>query len=358
MKKILLLGIVAFLSSGLFANPNPDPEIHINEFMFTGQGHWSLELSFFYCNQGNFNSITLQSNSGTSTVTNFHYNQSTCYFTDLDLSQTLTINPDGDRLVLTGVDINYPGPPLTCTLAFGNVENPDVLAPLSGQSIERFTPTINCTYPPNYPSLDVFTLCKYPTMGLPNDTTGCMGTMQGTMYNMDGGVIDFSTLIIMDYRFSSSAGGGFTTRIFSRIYSWDTLCYHEAAWQYLPGPITPISYTMVPDSVINRDIHFLEPFLVGIKPQPKKTASALNIFPNPVKDAITVSYTSELTAESENLDFVVYDMNGKQVLKNSFENSLGVVTIPIDLTNGIYIANLSRDGKTIGTARFVVNKTE
>ena len=354
MKKFILLGIVAFLSSGLFANPNPDPELHIGEFMFTGQGHWSLELSFYYCNVGSFSSITLQSNSGTATVTNFHSNQS-LYFTDLDLSQALTINPAGDRIVLTGIPVSYPWP-LTCTLAFGNVENPDVLAPLTGQSIERFTHT-NCYYP-NDPPLDVFTLCKSPTMGLPNDTTGCMGTMQGTMYDMNGGVIGYSTLITMDYGFSSSAQGGFSSRIFSRIYSWDTLCYHEANLQYLPAQITPVAYTMGPDSTINRDIHFLEPFLVGIKPQPKATSSALNIFPNPVKDVITVSYTSELSAEQGNLDLVVYDMNGKQVLKNNLENSIGVVIVPINLTNGIYIANLSRDGKIIGTARFVVNKTE
>jgi hypothetical protein len=353
MKKFILFGIVAFLSSGLFANPNPDPEIHINEFMFTGSNSWKIEIAFEYSDFTYFDSITIQVNSGLVRVFGLHPGEF-YYFTDQDLSMPLTINPNGDRIILRGYYYGL-GIPSMSELAFGNVENPDVLAPLSGQSIERFAHT-NCYYP--YHSLDVFTLCKYPTMGLPNDTTGCMGTLQGTMFDMDGGIITYSTVINMDYGFSSDAQGHLSTRIFSRIYSWDTLCYHEAAWQYLPGQITPISYTMIPDSVITRDIHFLEPLLVGIKPQPKKTASALNIFPNPVKDAITVSYTSELTAESGNLDFVVYDMNGKQVLKNSFENSLGVVTIPIDLTNGIYIANLSRDGKTIGTARFVVNKTE
>jgi hypothetical protein len=354
MKKFILLGIVAFLSSGLFANPNPDPELHIGEFMFTGQGHWSLEISFYYCNVGSFSSITLQSNSGTATVTNFQFNQSICYFTDLDLSQTLTINPNGDRLILTGNGAFFW--PLNCTLAFGSVENPDVLAPLTGQSIERFTHT-NCYYPYD-PMLDVFTLCKYPTMGLPNDTTGCMGTMQGIMYDMHGGVIGSSTLITMDYGFSSSAQGGFSSRIFSRIYSWDTLCYHEANLQYLPGPITPISYTMVPDSVINRDIHFLEPFLVGIKPQPKATSSALNIFPNPVRDAVTVSYTSELTADPVNLTLEIYDMKGQKMIRKDLESYIGVVTIPIDLISGIYIANLKRDGKITGSERFVVNKTE
>ena len=357
MKKFILFGIVAFLSSGLFANPNPDPEIHINEFMFTGQGHWTIEIAFLYGDFTYFDSITLQVNSGLTKLIVFHPGEF-FYFTDQDLSTPLTINPAGDRIILRGYSQHiYPMfNPSTCSLAYGNVSNPDVISPSSGQSIERFTHKI-CYYPYS-PELDVFTICKFPTMGLANDTTGCMGTIQGTMYDCVGGVITNSRAVNMDYGFSPDAQGHFSARIFSRIYSWDTLCYYEVGSLYLPGQITPISYMMVPDSTITRDVHFLQPLLDRIKPQPKTISSVLNIFPNPVKDAITVSYTSELTADQGNLDLVVYDMNGKQVLKNNLEASLGVVTIPVDLTNGIYVANLSRDGKIIGTARFVVNKTE
>jgi hypothetical protein len=115
---------------------------------------------------------------------------------------------------------------------------------------------------------------------------------------------------------------------------------------------------MVPDSVITRDIHFLGPLLVGTVPEPKKQTSALHIFPNPVMDAVTVSYVSELTADPANLTLEIYDMKGQRVLRKDLESCIGVVTIPIDLTNGIYIANLKRDGKFAGSDRFVVNKTK
>jgi len=73
MKKILLLGIATFFSFLVYSNPNPDPEIHINEFMFTGTNHWSLELSLIYCDLSDFDSIYIQSNTGQAKVINFHY---------------------------------------------------------------------------------------------------------------------------------------------------------------------------------------------------------------------------------------------------------------------------------------------
>jgi len=33
-KKIILFGIATFMAMGLYSNPNPPPEVHINEFRF------------------------------------------------------------------------------------------------------------------------------------------------------------------------------------------------------------------------------------------------------------------------------------------------------------------------------------
>jgi hypothetical protein len=71
-----------------------------------------------------------------------------------------------------------------------------------------------------------------------------------------------------------------------------------------------------------------------------------------------VSYTSELTADPVNLTLEIYDMKGQKMIRKDLESYIGVVTIPIDLISGIYIANLKRDGKITGSERFVVNKTE
>ena len=81
MKKIILLGIATFLAIGLYSNPNPFPEVHLNEFMFTGPNNWNIELYFYYCNWGYFDSITVQSNSGTATVMGLPPVRSTILFT-------------------------------------------------------------------------------------------------------------------------------------------------------------------------------------------------------------------------------------------------------------------------------------
>jgi hypothetical protein len=352
MKKIILFGIATFIAIGLYSNPNPFPEVHLNEFMFTGPNSWNIELFFYYCNWGSFDSITVQSNSGTATVINGYFYQ-LIYFTDQDLSRPLTINPAGDSISITAH--GYWIGNISCGFSFGNVANPNVVAPLSGQSVERFEHT-NCYYP-YYPSLDVFSLSNYPTMGLPNDTTGTFGTMQGFIFDQAGQPVPNVTFQ-MDCPFTTDAAGHYSTRIYSRIFTWDTICYQRWPNNFQPVKIVPISYTMVPDSVITRDLFLLSPIIVGTPPQPKKTGSDFNVFPNPVNDVITVSYTSDLTADSGDLNIDIYDMNGKKVLKKDLENRLGVISIPIDLTNGIYIAKLSREGKIVGSARFIVNKAE
>ncbi|MGA2822703.1 MAG: T9SS type A sorting domain-containing protein [Bacteroidales bacterium] len=350
MKKIILLGIATFLAIGLYSNPNPGPEVHINEFMFTGPNSWSIELLFYYGDWYNFDSITVQSNSGTARIIN-GYGQ-LFSFTNQDLSQQLVINPNGDIIVLTGYSAYYP--PTSCELTFGNVTNPDVVAPLSGQSIERFEPGYYCN--PFFPP-EIFSITNNPTMYFPNDTTGTFGTMQGIIFDMEGLPVP-NQVFRMDFPFTTDASGHYSTRIYSRIFSWDTICYERWPNHFSPVQLSPISYTMLPDSVITRDIHLLSALLVGISPQPMKTGSDFNVFPNPVTNAITVSYTSDLTADSGDLHIDIYDMNGKKVLKKDLENRLGVINIPIDLANGIYIANLSREGKIIGSARFIVNKAE
>jgi hypothetical protein len=352
MKKIILLGIATFLAIGLYSNPNPFPEVHINEFMFTGPNSWSIELYFYYCNGVSFDSITVQSNSGTARVVYFNFNQ-LIYFTDQDLSRQITINPSGDSISITAH--SYLIGNISCGFSFGNVPNPDVVAPLSGQSIERFEHT-NCFYP-YYPSLNVFTISNNPTMGLPNDTTGTFGTIQGIIFDLDGQPVPNVTFQ-MDCPFTTDATGHFSTKIYSRIFSWDTLCYQQWPNNFQPVKISPISYTMVPDSSINTYIFLLTPIVVGMSPQPKKPGSDFNIFPNPVTDAIIVSYKSDMTTDSGDMHLDIYDMNGKKVLKKDLETSLGVINIPIDFANGIYVANLSREGKIIGSGRFIVNKAE
>jgi hypothetical protein len=349
MKKIILFGIATFMAMGLYSNPNPSPEVHINEFLFTGTNSWSMELYFYYCNPANFDSITVQSNSGIAKVINYQ-GGSFLYFTDQDLSTSLTINRTGDVILL--VAHNGPLGDLSCKLSFGNVSNPDVTSPLSGQSIARFE-SANCFYPP----LEIFSLSNHPTLGIANDTTGTFGTVVGTVYDINGQPVSYQAFK-MDCKFTTDAAGNYSTPIYSRIYSWDTICYERYPGNYSYVKTSPISYTMHPDSSIIRDIHLLSTLLVGTPPPPKKAGSDFNVFPNPVGHLITISYSTELSAKKCDLHIDIIDMSGKKLITKYPETRLGVIKIPVDLPNGIYIAKMTGGGNVLGSARFIVNTAE
>lgn len=349
MKKILLFGMLTFTAMGLYSNPLPDPEFYINEFMITGTNHWTIEIYLNYCWLGQFDSITIQSASGIARVINYQGNTVPC-FTDQDLSGLLTINPNGDILTLVGYRWSMGN--LSSTLSFGNVVNPAVPAPITGQSIERFGSS-NCITP----QVEIYSISSHPTLGSVNDTTGTCGTIHGIVYDLAGHPVA-DQLFYMDFPFATDANGHFTTRIFSRIFSWDTICYEKWSGHFSTVKIFPIAYTMKPDSVISGDLHLLSTLLVSIPPQPEKNASGLNIFPNPVTNMITVSYSTDLSAKNGDLYLEIYDVNGKKVLVKSLESHLGVVRIPIDLVNGMYLAILKSKRNTIGSTRFIVNTAE
>ena len=357
MKKIILIVVAMLALALLYSNPNPDPEMNINEFMFTGTGHWSLELNFLYSTLSDYDSILIRSNSGEVKVSSFHsgtYNFF-YYFTDQDLSGPLTINPDGDIIVITGFD-RYSPWAVVSTLRFGNVDGANVPAPSMGQSVERF-PQSNC-YAPYSPPPEAFTLCNNPTMGLENDTTGCCGTLNGMAFFMDDSPITNSSFLRMDFPLTTDGSGHFSTRVYSRNCTWDTVCYAESQYAWLPGPSTPISYSMEPGSVATGNLHFLEPLLVGIEPQPGKKYPDFKVYPGADNHSLTIAYSTGLTSDPVDLSLAIYDMTGKNVLNRNLDDHLGVATIHVELSSGVYIANLLLDGKFNGTARFIIHSAE
>ena len=352
MKKLVLLGIATFLAIGLYSNPNPPPELHINNFAFTGSSGWRMTVLFVWGNVNYFDSIVIQSNTGRSKVLNYQFDTyGDLYVTDQDISQPLTINPNGDGIILTGYSVYcFPGTYTTCEVAFGNVPNPMVVAPLTGQSIERFEST-NCIYPHN----ESFSINK--TQILPNDTTGTFGTVRGIIYDHWGYPVA-NQKFYMDLPFTTDASGHYSTRVYSTIGTWNSICYENWPNHFTSAQVSPLSYSMIPDSLITRNINLLDPLITGIPDNLQTSGSGFKIFPNPVTDAITISYTSDLTADSGDLHIGIYNMNGSKVLNKDLQNHLGVITLPINFSNGIYVAKLTKGGKVIGSTRFIVNRTE
>jgi hypothetical protein len=348
MKRLILFGMSALFSTGLYSNPNPTPEVHLNELLITGPNSWKIELYFLWCQFSDFDSIMVQTNSGTATAINFHWGNY-IYFTEQDLNHPVTINPAGDQVAVIAFT-NWPGN-CVCGLVFGNAPNADVVAPLPGQSIASF----------HYYSCnlygELFTLSNHPTIGQANDTTGTCGTIRGIVYDIHGQPVP-NQLFYLDQPFYTDATGHYSTRNYAKIATRDHLCYPSWSGTLWPVAMEPISYTLIPDSVIFRDIHLLDSLDVGISTRPEKPGSRIIVFPNPVNDRLTISYSTELSAISGVPHLEIFDMGGKMVLATDLENHLGVASIPIVFQTGIYLAILTVEGKPVGTTRFVVNSVK
>lgn len=356
MKKFVLLVVASLLSIMMYSNPNPNPnpELHINNFAFIGANHWQIGMLPEYCFVEDFDSIFIQSNEGIAKVVYIRSDGlMDFYFTDQDVSPTLTINPNGDVLTLTGYYWIFT---TTCQVSFGNVPSPMLVAPLTGQSIERFKPA-NCLYPTVD---DIFTIDKTQILindtssaFLINDTTGVFGTMTGTVYDKDGQPVP-NLSFILDEKFTTDYRGRFSTRVYSRITTVHEICYENFPNDFWSALMEPISYTMIPDSTINRNINLYDSLLLSVSHPIQKPASGFKIFPNPVTNSIMLALSSDLSTSGLTLD--IFDGNGIKVLTKTLDINVGVVKIAIDLVNGMYLAKLSSDGKMISSVRFIVNK--
>ncbi len=75
------------------------------------------------------------------------------------------------------------------------------------------------------------------------------------------------------------------------------------------------------------------------------TAETIKIYPNPAKKHITIfGIKEEATLE-------IYAIDGRKLLTSQFS---GMATIPLDLTNGIYLSRIISQGKTI-TKKIVIH---
>jgi hypothetical protein len=353
MKKILLLGITVLLTMGLYANPNPPPEVTISKLKFTGSNSWEMTLDIFFTwgYHYNIDSVFVHSSSGSSKVigVNMECSMEFIYFNSQGLSAPLTINPVGDSVSVTLYCGNYPLGGVSSGFSFGNYPNAVVLAPSAGQSICLYDPMSACVGYFNIHSLTNGQWSCQP------DTTGALSTMTGIVYDMNGSPVR-NEKFAMDFNFTTDAIGHYSTRIYSRIKTWDTLCYQRWPGHFEQVTISPVSYSIRPDTVLNVNINLVEKIITGIPPESENTGQDFKVFPNPVKNMITVSYSTDLGSGLNDLSLIIYDLTGKKILENWLENGLGVANIPVDFANGMYLAALKDKGKTLGTVHFVVDK--
>ena len=173
MKRVQFFVMLLIFTGSLLANPVPLPYARISEFMFDSNGNWVLEFS--YPGPPIFlDSICLVCSNGSSRI-RFQYVHDTTLqvITSDSLVSPLYINRTGDCIRLytyhsyAGID----------SLSFGNYPGSMCDSIPAGYSICRIGYYFNAEN-----NGFLFCLSSRPTIGVPNDTTGCCATMTGKMF--------------------------------------------------------------------------------------------------------------------------------------------------------------------------------
>lgn len=80
----------------------------------------------------------------------------------------------------------------------------------------------------------------------------------------------------------------------------------------------------------------------------------VNVYPNPAKDLVTVSFDAAFNA---NRSIVLYDLLGSKVAEYAVNGNNGKMTFDVSaLKNGVYLYSMTENGKAILTRRLVVAK--
>lgn len=77
------------------------------------------------------------------------------------------------------------------------------------------------------------------------------------------------------------------------------------------------------------------------------------LYPNPSNLSITLKYD---LSESDNALLVVFDVAGKIVAKYEMENSINEKSINLDVSEGVYFAQLIINNSIVQIRKLIVNK--
>lgn len=80
--------------------------------------------------------------------------------------------------------------------------------------------------------------------------------------------------------------------------------------------------------------------------------STISVYPNPVKDFLTVDFNSE---KLENSSYQLFDVSGKIVNQGNLKNAKTQISAS-NLTTGMYILRITNAGKIIKTFKIIKNK--
>ncbi|HPS62846.1 MAG TPA: hypothetical protein PLK82_07285 [Bacteroidales bacterium] len=202
MKSVSSLLLTILVAASAQANVTP-PKAFISEVFFSSSGDWTIELGFYPYYYSEFDSILIESSSGSSRISqcssiagggwpNF---DSLAVITSANLVYPVAINPLSDYIKVSSYMFGYVH---SDYLAIGNYPGSVVDCRQGTESI------IYITYFSGGQVLKGFCIDQSPTIGFGNDTTGAMATYSGMVFDPSGNVFPEGLLYIPPTPMSAS----------------------------------------------------------------------------------------------------------------------------------------------------------
>jgi hypothetical protein len=271
MKKILFLASLLLVTDSLFANPVVAPQALISEFMFATNNKWELEISFAGTTDtyihSEYDSICVVTSAGIARIKLDFIEDGTSLLviTPDSLIAPLSVNSTGDCIKLYTYGSVYTHL-LVDSVSFGNYLGSMCDSIPTGYSICKVG--------------GFFCLNKNPTIGTPNDTTGCCAALTGFIFNQNSkkvGGINFT----LNYPLTFNPDSTYSTRILAQKCILSTIVEVVGPSSMYWLRTNPVDIDAYPDSIVKDDIYLVDP--VGIRETPVPPNPDLYIinYPNP-----------------------------------------------------------------------------
>jgi hypothetical protein len=353
MKKILFIICFVFFFLPSWSNPCLAPDLFkISELYFDNTNKWFIELDKFYIND--YDSIIFSSSTQKSLTKKIVFQNNIATLTTDSLISGVNINPLGDSITVTLYSkAIFFGNYVTDILVFGNYRNASIGRPKQGQSIAICSSKVmfDCSGKIiNYPK---FNFNKNPSIGTSNDCAGMYGNLYGIIYDENNQPASNITYKI-ENEFTTSTSGGYQTQVFARPNKVDSVWKIISTNPYYNGYYKlsmPIAFNMVPDSTINLDI-YLGNVYVGM--QDIKTNSLIKLYPSFINQSSILNYEISLPVKSSNCTLEIIDRNGKLIQSYNISDSKGIINLPQQLHQGIFLINFKVNNRIYKTSRIII----
>ncbi|MCX6256933.1 MAG: hypothetical protein NTW49_03400 [Bacteroidia bacterium] len=309
MKKSIFIFALFTISIIVKANIAP-PKSFISEFKIDSTGIWQLEIGFYSSEISGIDSIKLESSTAGSVIVSFILIPGTGYpgFDTLsvisvsNLKNPVTFNPEGDYVKL----ISYSwGNETYDYFAFGNYPG----AELSCINIGESAAFVYYIQSEGYTG--GFCIDSSPTINSGNDTTGCLASLSGHVFDSTGNFLTqgcFYLPALMNTRFTIHSDGSFSERILSRRYIADKIDYYYVYNESICYLVQPFDICIRPDSSAIQDIHFTGIYTnVDNIPVFEKVTTS----PNPFTGKLSFYINLKSIKPNDNLSIEIFDQDGK-----------------------------------------------